>query len=60
RLSAEWEEFIDIQENFEHAYQNVIAECLNTLVIIPGMEEINRQGKTTWWQQCWANETQKE
>lgn len=60
RLSAEWVTFLDAQERHWHAYENVVAECLNMLIVKPGMDEINKQGETTWWQQYWANETQKK
>ncbi|MCG8405566.1 MAG: hypothetical protein MI923_10255 [Phycisphaerales bacterium] len=60
RLSAEWVTFLDAQEVHWHAYENVVAECLSMLIVKPGMEEINRQGKTTWWQQCWAMEAREE
>lgn len=60
QLPIEWIQFLDAQEDYEHAYQNVIAECLNMLIVKPGMTEINNQAQTTWWQQCWAGETQSE
>ena len=60
RLSAEWVEFLDAQERCEFAYQNVVAVCLNLLIVKPGMAEINQQGRATWWQKYWAKEIQNK
>ena len=60
RLSAEWVEFLDAQQHCEFAYQNVVAVCLNLLIVKPGMAEINQQGCATWWQKYWAKEIQNK
>ena len=59
RLPDEWKTFLDAQDDYNHAYQNVIAECLNVLLIVPGMAEIDAQTQTTWWQAYWAHETKR-
>ena len=57
QLPVEWIQYLNAQEDYEHAYQNVIAECLNMLIVKPGMTELNDQAQSTWWQECWAEET---
>ena len=52
-LSAKWKAFIDRQSEVEHGLVNIVAECLEVLIVQPGLEEIDDWPDPTWWQACW-------
>ena len=53
-LPDEWTEYLDEQAKTEHGLLNVVAECLDDLIVTPGMVEIDAKPQATWWQQWWA------
>ena len=53
-LSGEWKEYLARQGATEHGLLNVVAECLDELIVRPGMAEIDDEPRATWWQQWWA------
>ena len=53
-LSAEWKDYLDRRAELKHGLLNVIAECLDELIVRPGMEEIDAEPYPTWWQRWWA------
>ena len=53
-LSDEWMEYLGRQAAIEHGLLNVVAECLDELIVRPGMAEINDSSQPTWWQRWWA------
>ncbi len=53
-LSDEWKEYLDRQGATEHGLLNVVAECLDELMVRPGMAEIDDKPQATWWQRWWA------
>ena len=59
-LSAEWKKYLDRQATIEHGLLNVVAECLDRLLVRPGMFQIDRapamrrERKPTWWERLWA------
>ncbi len=53
-LSDEWKEYLDRQGATEQGLLNVVAECLDELIVRPGMAEIDDKPQATWWQQWWA------
>ncbi len=53
-LSAEWKEYLDRQAKIKHGLLNVIGECLDELIVRPGLDEIDAEPEPTWWQRWWA------
>ena len=53
-LSGEWKEYLDRQGATELGLLNVVGECLDELIVRPGMAEIDDEPRPTWWQQWWA------
>ena len=53
-LSAEWKEFLDQRAEINDGLLNVVAECLDELIVRPGMAEIDVEPRSTWWQKLWA------
>lgn len=53
-LSAEWKEYLDRQAKIKCGLLNVIAECLDELIVRPGMAEIDAEPYPTWWQRWWS------
>ncbi len=53
-LSAEWSEYLDRRAENEHGLLNVVAECLDELIVRPEMEEIDVEPQSTWWQHWWS------
>ena len=53
-LSAEWKDYLDRRAKTKHGLLNVIAECLDELIVRPGMAEIDAEPQPTWWQRWWA------
>ncbi len=53
-LSDEWKEYLDNLNEIEHGLQNVVAECLDELIVRPGMAEIDLKPQRTWWEKLWS------
>ncbi len=53
-LSAEWKDYLNRQAKIKHGLLSVIAECLDALIVRPGMAEIDVEPYPTWWQRWWA------
>ncbi len=53
-LSDEWKEYLDNLNGIEHGLQNVVAECLDELIVQPGMAEIGLEPQPTWWEKLWS------
>jgi hypothetical protein len=53
-LSDEWKEYLDRTAKIEHGVLNVVAECLDDLMVRPGIAEIGAASRPTWWQQLWG------
>lgn len=53
-LSAEWQDYLDRQAKIKHGLLSVIAECLDELIVRPGMAEIDVEPNPTWWQRWWS------
>ena len=52
-LSTEWIEYLDRSAEIEHGLLNVVAECLDELIVRPGMAEVDAASRPTWWQDWW-------
>ncbi len=48
-VSAEWKQFLDERDAFKKGLLNVVAECLDELIVRPGMAEIDEQPTPHWW-----------
>ncbi len=53
-LPAKWKEFLDQRAKIEDGLLNVVAECLDELIVRPGVVEIDAVPRPTWWQKFWA------
>ncbi len=59
-LSDEWKKYLDRQATIEHGLLNVVAACLDRLLVRPGMFQIDRapvkrkEPNPTWWERLWA------
>jgi hypothetical protein len=53
-LSAKWKKYLDRHAKIKHGLLNVVAECLDRLIVRPGMEEIDTEPYSTWWQRWWS------
>lgn len=53
-LSAEWRDYLDREAKYECGLLNVVAECLDELIVQPGIVEIDCGPLPTWWQERWA------
>ena len=53
-LSAEWNEYLDRRAEIKCGLLNVIAQCLDDLVVRPEMDEIDVEPYSTWWQGWWS------
>ena len=49
-LSEEWKQWLDKEGKTKNGLLNVVAECLDVLVIEPGMAEIKEVTERPWWQ----------
>ena len=54
KLSAEWKKYLDRRAKNKHGLLNVIAQCLDELIVRPGMAEIDAEPHPTWWQRWWS------
>ena len=54
KLSAEWKKYLRRQAATKHGLLNVVAECLDELIVRPGMEEIDVEPRPSWWQEWWS------
>ena len=53
-LSEEWTAYLDRHAEVKNGLLNVVAACLDELIVEPGLEEIDAPPHTTWWQEWWA------
>ncbi len=53
-LSDEWKKYLGRQAATEHGLLNVVAECLDELIVRPGMAEIEAEPRPSWWQKWWG------
>ena len=53
-LPAKWKEFLDQRAKIEDGLLNVVGECLDELIVRPGVAEIDAVPHPTWWQKFWA------
>ena len=49
-LSEEWTAWLDKEQDVKNGLLNVVAECLDALVIRPGNAEIEKANELSWWQ----------
>jgi hypothetical protein len=54
KLSTKWQRYLNRQAKYECGLLNVVAECLDQLVVRPGIMAIVRGRRTTWWQDYWS------
>ncbi len=59
-LSTEWKEYLDRRAATENGLLSVVAECLDELMVQPGMAEIDEKPQATWWQQWWSDIARSE
>ena len=52
-LSDEWKQYLDRRAAVEQGLLNVVAACLEALIQMPGMAELNAEPHPTWWQKLW-------
>jgi hypothetical protein len=50
KLSADWRAMLDRREEVANGLLSVAAECLDRLIVEPGMREIDTDGEPYWWQ----------
>lgn len=48
-LSDEWEAMLDRRERNKNGLLSLVADCLDLLIVEPGMAEIERAGEVSWW-----------
>jgi hypothetical protein len=53
-LSEEWTAYLDRLAGFENGILSVVAQCLDQLIVYPGMAELHEAPHPTWWQKWWA------
>ncbi|MGD8454548.1 MAG: hypothetical protein PVJ57_22265 [Phycisphaerae bacterium] len=53
-LSAEWRAYLDRHARIKHGLLRVVAECLDELMVQPGLKEIDTEPRPTWWQHWWS------
>jgi hypothetical protein len=49
-LSEQWNELLERRTSQKHGLNNLIAACLDKLLVAPGMEEIDKADEPHWWQ----------
>ena len=54
KLSVEWHKYLNRESTYERGLLNVIAECLDELIVRPGIAEIDRNTGPMWWQDFWS------
>ena len=54
KLSAKWQKYLNRESTYECGLLNVVAECLDELIIKPGLEEIDAASQGTWWHDYWS------
>ena len=54
KLSAKWHKYLDRLAEYECGLLNVVAECLDELIVRPGFAAIDCGPQTTWWQDYWS------
>ena len=50
QLPRAWKELLDRRQKVKNGLLNVAADCLDELVVKPGMAEIAEAGKQPWWE----------
>lgn len=53
-LSTKWQRYLNREAKFECGLLNVVAECLDELLVRPGLAAIDRGPQTTWWENYWS------
>ncbi len=53
-LSAKWKKYLGRRAETKHGLLNVVAECLDELIVRPGMAEIDAEPRPSWWQKWWS------
>lgn len=53
-LDEDWRALLDRQAQVKHGLLNIVAECLDALIVRPGTEEIDQADEPHWWQRCRA------
>ena len=53
KLSGECSAHLSYWAGMEHGLLNVVAECLDHLIVKPGMAEVDEASRPTWWQDWW-------
>jgi hypothetical protein len=54
RLKHKWIAYLDRVEAFDGGLLSVAAQCLDRLIVYPGLEETNHVSPSTWWQKWWT------
>lgn len=54
KLSDKWMAYLDRHAALEHGLLNVIAQCVDELIVRPAMAKIDALPATTWWQRWWS------
>jgi hypothetical protein len=49
-ISAEWKQFLNERGVQKNGLLNVVAECLDELIVRPGLTEIDEPPELPWWQ----------
>lgn len=53
-LTEQWTEYLDRHANFKNGLLNVIAACLDELLVNATSRQIDSEPRPTWWQYWWA------
>ncbi|MGD8454471.1 MAG: hypothetical protein PVJ57_21870 [Phycisphaerae bacterium] len=53
-LADWWHDYLNREARYESGLLNVVAECLDELIVRPGVVEIDCGPLPTWWQERWA------
>ena len=51
-LDEEWQEMLDRRERNKNGLLSLVADCLDRLIVEPGMAEIVHVPEQPWWNQC--------
>ncbi len=52
-LPVHWKQYLDRRAAIEHGLLNVVAACLEALIQMPGLAELNAEPRPAWWQKLW-------
>ena len=53
-LSAKWKKYLGRRAETKHGLLNVVAECLDELMVRRGLGEIDAEPRPSWWQKWWS------